>query len=651
MSEYQQVVDGINTILVSETETSTDDLSSLNGQYMAAVKDINRRLRECRDRLQKGHRAEAIQLCEAEPNLLDTVAELDFPERDVWVEYVRQYELPAPPQLLIDVAAEINEAYSAEQPLAGLMRQHRLHALAHGPLPRRIEIMRKIARQDRQNPIWEGDLREYERVRINQVLDEVERAGKETNLSRLAALEKELRSPDWLQPPPTALWQRTIELHTRVRTMYARDGLEKVAKQLSSAHADLDAAQGREHRQRWNTLAAIGITQPNDPLLELVAPALEWLENEDERERARAEYDAALDALRRALDEAANRSTLERCSHAVARYEWGVPPILKRRLDERIRFLEIAAIRRFRLILVSVVIGGASLAGLIAGTLIHQLHREEVAKHAAALGALIEDKKLTEAEAYLTDIKERAPQIFRSAEVQKLQGELDVALSEERGRKKQFDELLTAVKRILDGEFTWESLSQAAVLLQDAEKTSRNSEEKAQVKQYELEFPEKQSRLQKEVDDRFTKALAELRNGVANVQNNDPGKMEELVRKAKELRGQRHVSPELRGQVVPLIARLTALIGQHTEAMKELSRLHDVTASVGNRDRFKSALETYAKEFTDRPRALHFKQVAERESETWKGMALWDSMIQNVSRLDLRYEEPAKAAGLLVLQR
>ncbi len=95
--------------------------------------------------LKAGLRSEAIQQCEVEPNLLDVVATLDFPERDYWVQLLNQYGHPSSGPLLMDVAADLNEAYAEEQPLETLLDRHRLLALAHSPLRLRIKTLRQLA--------------------------------------------------------------------------------------------------------------------------------------------------------------------------------------------------------------------------------------------------------------------------------------------------------------------------------------------------------------------------------------------------------------------------------------------------------------------------------------------------------------------------
>ena len=80
-------------------------------KYWEACCETNRRLRECGDLLRKGHRSEAIQLAKIEPDLLDMVQLLEFPEREAWLKHLSP---EPPPELELVIAAELNQAMLEE---------------------------------------------------------------------------------------------------------------------------------------------------------------------------------------------------------------------------------------------------------------------------------------------------------------------------------------------------------------------------------------------------------------------------------------------------------------------------------------------------------------------------------------------------------
>src|SRR5689334_6187502 len=126
MDDLQRLIDEIRFRLQSQNCELTDDFRQLAADYAAACRDVNRRLRRCGEHLKQGLRAEAIHLAESEPRLLDLVATIDFPERGEWDEILGLYQVAKPEPILLDVAEQLNEAYSLQQPLEKLLERHRL---------------------------------------------------------------------------------------------------------------------------------------------------------------------------------------------------------------------------------------------------------------------------------------------------------------------------------------------------------------------------------------------------------------------------------------------------------------------------------------------------------------------------------------------
>ena len=117
MADTQRIVDEVRFRLQSGDCELDDELKRLAGEYAGLCHVVNTRLRRCGDFLKQGLRAEAIQLADAEPNLLESFATVDFSERAEWDEIAALYQLPAAEPLLSDVAQDLNEAYTLQQPL------------------------------------------------------------------------------------------------------------------------------------------------------------------------------------------------------------------------------------------------------------------------------------------------------------------------------------------------------------------------------------------------------------------------------------------------------------------------------------------------------------------------------------------------------
>jgi len=176
--------------------------------YAQACREVNDRLRKCHDALVRGLRSDAIHLAEAEPNLLDLVALLDFSELPGWKETCRTSKLTSPPELLIEMASALNEAYAAEQPLANLMANHRVMALARAPLEERLTVMRRIAALDPASAFWDDDIRKFEQARVEEIRAHMGPALKANDSAALARLRDEAEKPVWRISVPQELRRR-----------------------------------------------------------------------------------------------------------------------------------------------------------------------------------------------------------------------------------------------------------------------------------------------------------------------------------------------------------------------------------------------------------------------------------------------------------
>ncbi len=143
--DYQQLTDNIRSFLASSDQTRSEELEGGAHEYVNWCKQTNERLRRCQQCLQKGRRAEAIHFAEEEPQLLDIAPVLAFPELPEWRETCVRYSLPEPPQLLMEIAKSINEAYAENEPAVQLLARHRIMGLARAPLNEHGRLLGKLS--------------------------------------------------------------------------------------------------------------------------------------------------------------------------------------------------------------------------------------------------------------------------------------------------------------------------------------------------------------------------------------------------------------------------------------------------------------------------------------------------------------------------
>ena len=396
MQSYQYYIDDIQTAVYSPETAEPDFLRDAAAQYAEACAEVNQRLRQVGQLLKRGLRSEALQLTEEEPNLLDFVAMLDFPELPAWRDLLKRWGMAPPPALLIDLAADINQAYADHQPLELLIKQHRILALARVPLSARARTLREIRRADPTNMTWEEDLKIFETAQIKQLDREIDAACRHNNLSALTEIKEDLDNDGWLVSKPKALLQKVNRLHKELSAKLARVVLERLAQDLNSAHISFNVERGFQFRQRWNEAAKTADLQNDEPLYEQAAPALDWLADQDRLQIERTKRQRAISAIEEALEDSTPNDELHRLYEAALIFDEPIPDALKHRLEQRLLAHALASQRRHRIILASIVFSVVLAGGLIAYQIIEHSRRATIAAVVDTLGSMIDQGRLDE---------------------------------------------------------------------------------------------------------------------------------------------------------------------------------------------------------------------------------------------------------------
>lgn len=647
MYDHQRLIDDIQSLLQAGDALALEGLGPLAADYAAVCDQANERLRACGDLLRRGLRSEALQQAEHEPKLVDLVALLDFPDAAVWRELLSAHRFAQPPALLLEVAAELNEAYALEQPLTALLRQHRWHALARSPLNKRIAILREVTDADPLNLVWIEDLHTFERARHQQIEQEATLAVKARDAERLGELESELRDTRWTMPPSQELVRSTAQARSRVQSASAVEELGQLAHRLNDAFSAFDLELGRTLRSRWQACVALARLPADSPLIELATPALSWLADEDESRKKRKEYAHAIASLEAALDDEEPRAVLERRYHALAGLEMEIPDLLQRRYHERMEFLNLTATRRNRLLIGVAAACLLLVAGLIGVVVFRQVRGQEVAARSAVLKALLAENKLDEARGYLDDLTSSNPELAATAEIQEQQTRLAGLEQQETRRRAAFR---VAVERALSAGADRPDDSALA----EARRLAHTDAERLELLKFEGTVQAVQQRLQGERDQRFAEELQGVTEQFARFEagQREPGEtpangIARISRRVSSLlAGAGLVGRELQQQANLLKSRLDSHVDLERRKQREVSLLDRLTAAVGDAGAYRSAQDAYVKEYPDSPRALAFQRVAAEEPALWEGLERWNQAIDRWTKNDLTGISPQAAKAL-----
>ncbi|MCH2211280.1 MAG: hypothetical protein MK110_08250 [Fuerstiella sp.] len=646
MREIEAVIEQIQSVLAWEHDPDQEYMETLVADYSRNVSVANERLRTCEALLSKGLRTEAIQQCETEPNLLDLTAVLDFPEIEFWSDYVSQYELPPLPELLLEVASDLNDAYASAQPVSGLLKLHRLHALALSPLSVRIQILRELANKDKDNPLWLEDLEVYEVARQNQIESELENVLANKNTTQAAALEAELASRKWSNRPPNDLIRKVQTVRVRLQMYDARKELKNVAEALNNAFLARDLDTARHHAQRWESLIATAEIQEGEPIFETTELALEWITEEEQKELQKDAYQNSITALERSLDRDSSVDELDRSAKAISLFDLGIPEELERRLEERKTQIGRQTSRRTAMIVAGIAATALVICSILLSLMLQYRHGQSIRNHAQTLRQLLTDEHIEQAEEFCSQLRSESPDVAESPELQLLYGELSEILSTAQERRNSFLKLLSAATDQLGSSPDWDRISQAMEVLKRAESMAKDDGERNEVEEARNVLERARQLAQSAADTLFLADLDAVMIRFQERTENDMKSNQLLTDDFRGLQRRAHVSENHKIPITAILRTLGNARAEHQRSMKVAADLNTITASVGNVDRYRTQLLAYVRNHSGTKRATTFQSVISSESDLWKGPELWNQLRDQWASLSLKDVNPTTAGNL-----
>lgn len=419
LTDIQQVRDAAQLLLDAFDNFRAEDPASLSEPlrgYASTVSAVNQRLISAHALLAQGRRAEAIHACDAEPNLLDCVEELDATDQAVeaWLAMISDLGYPRPQRLNVDFASELGASYDIKHQLDSLMRTHRILAISRGPIEQRVATLRRIVRMDPDNPRWIEDLTAYEKECKQSLEEQLGRlavlpAAEVTPdmANRAVKLGAELSNSDWCEPLDGNAVRRVKGLVKQVRTASAKKELPALLARVAEAYTARDLPAARmllERLQQFEDGGAIDSSRAQTATLQACR---EWVTEQDNAESIRCDLQAAEAEVRRMCGEpmpflpaAANRerTVLQRelsrlHSLATATRDDTQAPLLSA-ATLRIRRLNAVGVR-FWLTAVTTSLTAIVVAAGVASWRAHENHRSHVLAQAnELLESLAADKPI-----------------------------------------------------------------------------------------------------------------------------------------------------------------------------------------------------------------------------------------------------------------
>jgi hypothetical protein len=628
MADYHQYVDGIRAVLQSGQLPEEGTLRELADGYARACTESNERLTSCTRLLHQGLRAEAIHQAEIEPNLLSTLTSLDFPERAEWDALTEEKGLVRPQALNLDAATALNEAYAQHDPLRELLRRHRRMALAQTSLAKRLALLRVIANQDPDTPIWREDIQKYEQTRLLQVRAEADRAATSCDTATLQSLVAELEDTRWSTRPSAALARKVCDDLTQVRKVQARRALETVVESLHRAYEAKNIDEARGLYNQWGDLAPLAQLADNDPLCEHARPELTWVEELNQQETDDRAFAAAVEALRTALDQDdSDYDTLTERGEAVSACGRGIPRELAVRLNPRLKELTMRWWRR-TLAACTAAIAVTSVLMFILIQMVITGRQDREAKVAAAhINQLLDQKRTEQAEVFYS--KQDKSVAGRPAMVEAWQ-RLQADVKDKKLRSEKWARLLVALDRR-------EPDLSAPPELGELKQLVVTKEDKIAFDEASLKYGVRFDAARRDAEAEYGRDLDKVRAEVDNLEGFARGSIAspEIDRLSAEIRTRLkplldNVSEKIRdearksaraiGTRLDVVEKSRRSWKRQIELERELGRTSVMTA--GDPAPFTSALKKYADEFPGTSLGKDAQQVL-KEQPIWGGVLAW----------------------------
>ncbi|HEX4054693.1 MAG TPA: hypothetical protein VHX86_10550 [Tepidisphaeraceae bacterium] len=627
MAHYQEIVDRLVTILSSSKTVGAEEVEECANAYANLCYEANDRLRICDDSLRRGLRSDAIQVAETEPNLLDLVVALDFPELPQWREACTLTNFREAPPLLMEVAAALNEVYAAEQGVSNLLAHHRLMALARAPLTQRLRLMRRIADLDPTSSFWEDDIQVFERKRLEQITTQFHNAVRVSDSNTISQLRDEINAPGWRTQVPRNLLK---SLDNAFAHLAAASGLAEACRLLPKLN---DAYSGMAHQECKTLLAQIlaimaaaRVTLPPD-LQEQVDPIRDWVLEQDQLLEHQAAFREACESLQQAIDTNQPTPALEQAYQRTLSFHLELDEETESRYRQRLASRAVAIRHRRRLFYVGIGAAFIIISGIVTLVAYRSMLSHEIADAHQTLAQAISDIQqgdIDKGQNLRKLVVEQHPRVLHSLLIDQDLNDLDSAIDSENKRRADFKQHMAAalaagVEKPDDAE------------LQNANGLAKLPQETAQIDDLKSRINEFNAQMQQERDRQFAAdgaALGTLVDQTLTPQlmsspDDFTKQIDVLTNKEEGLRNRNGISGGLRdAQLASLDALLKHRQQDFQAQQDQRNAWHQLQNFGSTAEEHAAALKQYIATCPDDPRCATFNLAlgrldAERAVENW----------------------------------
>ena len=573
--------------------------SELAQQYAELCAQANKRLANCANCLKQGMISEALRVADAEPQLLDLCAALDFIGVEKWEKLCQDRKWTAAERLDAKAIQDINDAFCSSQIVEPMLKEYR-RAVRANETRECIRLLRRLASVDKNNANWTEDLKGFERKRWGELRKEFEQANKAENIDALASLLIEING-EWNAPKDMQLRD---EVRDACRLVYAKQAFAKgqeIVRSISGAYAALNYEQVGESLGAFERLLSDGHLTPDAPMQAQVDEAKEWYLIEKKRREDERLYEETLSRLREAVENG-NPSELEDILNVLSRFERPIPDRLEERAKTLIEGYQLAQERRRKRILFS----GIAVSLLLMAGILSYLAKIRFDKEVVSISTKLEQcfsaEEVSVFETTIARAEKDQPKVFQNAEVQKLvrrTGELKAIVEKKHAA---FEAAMSRLDAIRESGFAQDAGSVEGMLT-EARSNAKPGVEQGRLAVFVREWEARKLELQAKVDEKALEAIAVLEQQFEKLVQAGSNDRTAATSSLNDLKTRFSETTSSLGQVSDAVtARVSALAGRLEGYGREIEGKEKQIALIRKARSLREYLEgieTYARAFPE----------------------------------------------------
>ncbi|MBF0100501.1 MAG: hypothetical protein HQK77_06290 [Desulfobacterales bacterium] len=294
MTPIDDLIQDIKQIVLAQEahdELSVDEIKKyrvIAQNYAYFYNEAKERLVICRNHLANKMREEALREADNEPNLLTLWNELNFREMKEWRHLCEKHHFSFPELVDEKLKNVLQLIYGVENQLQPFLKEYRRAAHKHEHR-KCILILREIAKIDGVNKAWGDDLKEFEKVRLQEIRTEFNLAIKNNDLDQLGYLIAEM-DEKWTIQRDDALYQEIKGYASRKEISDVKLKAKKIVEALLDAYQKGNFKSAEEPLKEYDVLRKSKYfdNQTTDPDYIKIAA---WFENSKKNEASKIEQD------------------------------------------------------------------------------------------------------------------------------------------------------------------------------------------------------------------------------------------------------------------------------------------------------------------------------------------------------------------------